>query len=174
MIAIGELRDRDTVEMALSAAETGHLVIATMSTPSGARTIDRMIDMFPPDDQPRSAPPSPARSSSSSASGCCRRPTARGMVAAAELITGGIPLWSLIRDNKLFQLPSLLQRGRAYGMIRIDDSLADLVRRGLVTREVAIAYADDPRLVDAPAAPARPPEPAPVAKERGFFGRRNG
>lgn len=174
VIAIGELRDRETVEMALSAAETGHLVLATMSTPSGARTIDRLIDMFPPDDQAQ------VRATLAGALKLVISqrllPSIDGtrMIAAAELITGGIPLWTLIRDNKLFQLPSLLQRGRAYGMIRIDDSLAELVRRGLVAKEAARAYADDPRLLDAPPTPARAPEPAPVAKGGGFFGRRNG
>jgi twitching motility protein PilT len=170
VIAIGELRDRETVEMALSAAETGHLVLATMSTPSGARTIDRLIDMFPPDDQ------SQVRATLAGALKLVISqrllPSVDGkrLVAAAELITGGIPLWTLIRDNKLFQLPSLLQRGRAYGMIRIDDSLAELVRQGLVVKDVARGFADDPRVLDAPAqAPAAAPPPA-----RGLFGRRNG
>lgn len=172
VIAIGELRDRETVEMALGAAETGHLVLATMSTPSGARTIDRLIDMFPPDDQAQ------VRATLAGALKLIISqrlvPTVDGsrLVAAAELITGGIPLWTLIRDNKLFQLPSLLQRGRAYGMIRFDDSLAELVRRGLVEREVARTYADDPRLpqLDALDQPAPPPEAPAAPQQRGFLG----
>jgi twitching motility protein PilT len=167
VIAIGELRDRETVEMALSASETGHLVIATMSTPSGARTIDRLIDMFPPDDQAQVR---------ATLAGALKMvisqrllPTIDGsrMVAAAELITGNIPLWSLIRDNKLHQLPSLLQRGRAYGMIRIDDSLTALVRRGDVSEQLAKSFADDPRQVSAtppaPEVPAGAAPPAPAA-----------
>lgn len=161
VIAIGELRDRETVEMALSASETGHLVIATMSTPSGARTIDRLIDMFPPDDQAQVR---------ATLAGALKMvisqrllPTVDGsrMVAAAELITGNIPLWSLIRDNKLHQLPSLLQRGRAYGMVRIDDSLTALVRRGDVSEQVAKSFADDPKQVTA--TPQQPDAPAAAA-----------
>lgn len=147
VLAIGELRDRETVEMALSAAETGHLVMATMSTPSGAKTIDRLIELFPPDDQAQ------VRATMAGALKfvVSQRlvPTVDGkMVAAAEMITGNIPLWKLIRDNKLFQLPSLLQRGRAYGMLRVEDSLADLVRHGRITMEVARAFADDPKGLD--------------------------
>ncbi|WP_053335462.1 type IV pilus twitching motility protein PilT [Plesiocystis pacifica] len=147
VIVIGELRDRETVEMALQAAETGHLVIASMSTPSGAKTIDRLIDMFPPDDQ------SQVRSTLAGALKIVVSqrlvPAADGtrMVAAAELITGNIPLWSLIRENKLYQLPSLLQRGRNYGMIRVEDSLNELLAQGVITEAMAKHYADDPRSV---------------------------
>lgn len=171
VIAIGELRDRETVEMALSASETGHLVVATMSTPSGARTIDRLIDMFPPDDQAQVR---------ATLAGALKMvisqrllPTVDGsrMVVAAELITGNIPLWSLIRDNKLYQLPSLLQRGRAYGMIRIEDSLNALVRRGEVAEALAKSYADDPKQVSANPAPEAPnPMQAPQAGASGTSG----
>jgi len=159
VIAIGELRDRETVEMALSAAETGHLVLATMSTPSGAKTIDRVIDMFPPDDQ------SQVRATLSGAlklvisQRLLRRADNRGLIAAYEMITGNIPLWTLIRDNKLFQLPSLLQRGRNYGMIRLEDSLRELLTQGIITEDEARLYAEDPRaLAPPPVAEAAPPK----------------
>ncbi len=147
VIAIGELRDRETVEKALEAAETGHLVFATMSTPSGASSIDRLIDMFPPDDQ------SQVRATLAGALKfvVCQRLVARrdgrGLVAATELLSGGMALWSLIRDDKLFQLPSLLQRGRGFGMIRIEDSLNALVEAGTITIDTAKRHADDPRLI---------------------------
>jgi twitching motility protein PilT len=182
VIAIGELRDLETVEMALSAAETGHLVIATMSTPSGARTIDRLIDMFPPSVQ------SQVRST---LAGTLKLVISQRLVpsrdrrrrhVAVELITGNIPLWALIRDNKLYQLPSLLQRGRAYGMLRIDDSLNELVASGKVDVEEAKRFADDPRAIGvaapqppqapgAPGAAARPPAPK-RAGIGGLFGQR--
>ena len=141
VIVIGELRDRETVEIAMTAAETGHLVMATMSTPSAAKTIDRLIDMFPPDDQ------SQVRAS---LAGALRAivaqrlvPTKDGKVAPAiELLTGVLPLAVLIRDNKLFQLPNLMQRGRSLGMIRLDESLIDLVKRGKISEETALANAD--------------------------------
>ncbi len=163
IIAIGELRDRETVAMALEAAETGHLVLTTMSTPSAPRSIDRLIDMFPPDDQQQ------VRATLAGALkyivGQRLLPSADGtrLVAAAELITGNVALWTLIRDNKLYQLPSLVQRGRAYGMIRIEDSLRELVRRGAISHESARLYADDPRALgdspDAQPPPASPPGP---------------
>jgi len=153
VIVIGELRDVETVEMALSAAETGHLVIATMSTPSGAKTIDRLIDMFPPEDQ------SQVRATLAGALKIIVSqrlvPTADGtrQVAAAELITGSFPLWNLIRDDKLFQLPSLLQRGRSFGMIRIEDSLRALIDSQTITLEAALRVTSDPKALQATGAP---------------------
>ncbi len=176
VIIIGELRDRETVEMALSAAETGHLVIATMSTPSAGKTIDRLIDMFPPDDQAQVR---------ATLAGALKMIIAQRLVpsvdgqhlhAAAELITGGVALWSLIRDNKLFQLPSLQQRGRNFGMLRIEDSLNALLEQGVISRETAEYFANDPRTIGQKPVVSLPPEAAdnttPDSK-RGFFGRKN-
>ena len=159
IIAIGELRDRETVEMALTASETGHIVLATMSTPNGASTIERLIDMFAPEDQ------SQVRATLAGALKLVISqrlvPVRDGSrhVAAAELITGNVPLWTLIRDNKLYQLPSLLQRGRGYGMIRVEDSLNDLLERGVIDEETARAYADEPKNI---AGANRPGATAPV------------
>jgi twitching motility protein PilT len=142
VIVIGELRDRETVEIALTAAETGHLVIATMSTPSAAKTIDRLIDMFPPDDQAQVR---------ASLAGALRFIVAQrllpnaentGVVPAVELLTGVLPVAALIRDNKLYQLPNVQQRGRAFGMIRFDDSLIELARTGRISEETAVRAAE--------------------------------
>ncbi|HEY4180161.1 MAG TPA: PilT/PilU family type 4a pilus ATPase [Kofleriaceae bacterium] len=142
VIVIGELRDKETVEIALTAAETGHLVLATMSTPNAAKTIDRLVGMFPPEDQQQVR---------SSIAGALRAivsqrlvPTiAGGVTAAIELVTGVIPLAAMIRDDKLFQLPSLLQRGRSFGMIRLDESLMELVRSGRISTETALATTEN-------------------------------
>ncbi len=163
VIVVGELRDTETVRMALSASETGHLVIGTMNTPSAAKTIDRLIDLFPPADQ------SQVRLT---LAGGLRLivsqrllPSVDGsrMHAAAELLPGGIALWSLIRDNKTFQIPSLQQRGKGFGIIRIDDSLAELVRAGAVSREAALVIAENPDELDAVLAGKRQPIAAPEA-----------
>lgn len=138
VVVVGELRDTETVQMALSASETGHLVLGTMNTPSAAKTIDRLIDLFPPADQ-----------------GQVRMTLAVGLrlivsqrlvptpdkkvVVAAELLPGSIALGTLIRDNKTFQIPSLQQRGRALGIIRLEDSLVELVKAGKITIESARA-----------------------------------
>ena len=180
VIAIGELRDRETVEKALEAAETGHLVFATMSTPNGASTIDRLIDMFPPDDQSQVRATLAGALKFVVSQRLIARADGKGQVAAVELLTGGMALWSLIRDDKLFQLPSLLQRGRGFGMIRVEDSLNALLASGLITEASARQYADDPRMIGqmAPAASAsagRPAAPDKAARKgggRGLFSRK--
>lgn len=145
VIVIGELRDKETVQMALSAAETGHIVLSTMSTPNGAKTIDRLIDLFPPDDQAQVR---------STLAGGLKMIIAQRLVPSAdgrrrhlapELITGSMPLWSLIREDKLVQLPSLMQRGRGAGMIQVETSLSALLEAGDITEETARRYADDPK-----------------------------
>jgi twitching motility protein PilT len=175
VIVVGELRDTETVRMALAASETGHLVISTMNTPSAAKTIDRLIDLFPPGDQ--------AQVRTTLAGGLrlvvSQRllPTANGdgVVAAAEVLPGSVALWNLIRENKTFQIPSLQQRGKSLGIVRLDDSLAELVRAGRVTLETALSYAEAPddleqqitassRTPAAPEPPKRPP-PGQTAKD---------
>ncbi|MEO6774033.1 MAG: PilT/PilU family type 4a pilus ATPase [Kofleriaceae bacterium] len=178
VIVIGELRDRETVEIALTAAETGHLVLATMSTPSAAKTLDRLIDMFPPEEH------SQVRAS---IAGALRAIVAQrllpaiggGVVPAIELVTGVLPLAVLIREDKLFQLPNLLQRGRSFGMIRFDESLGELVKAGKITEATALANADAKANLA-----AQLKGPAPVAsvtppaglKNRlgGLFGKKDG
>ena len=138
VIVVGELRDTETVQMALSASETGHLVLGTMNTPSAAKTIDRLIDLFPPADQ--------GQVRMTLAVGLrlivSQRlvPTTDGkVIVAAELLPGSIALGTLIRDNKTFQIPSLQQRGKAFGIIRLEDSLVDLVKAGRITADAARA-----------------------------------
>jgi twitching motility protein PilT len=164
VIVIGELRDRETVEIALTAAETGHLVITTMSTPSAAKTIDRLIDMFPSEDQPQVRASLGGALRAIIAQRLLPRADRRGVVAAVELLTGVLPLIALIRDNKLFQLPSLMQRGRAFGMLRLDDSLADLVRTGVVAEDMALRASDNKRDLAAMLRPPERPTPPPGAK----------
>ena len=178
VIAIGELRDRETVEKALEAAETGHLVFATMSTPSGASTIDRLIDMFPPDDQSQVRATLAGVLKFVVSQRLIPRKDGDGRVVAVELLTGGMALWTLIRDDKLFQLPSLLQRGRAFGMIRIEDSLNELLASGEISMEVAKQFADDPRALgdSTPGQPQPPPSPERGKKRpvRNLFSKKGG
>jgi twitching motility protein PilT len=182
VIVIGELRDREAVEIALTAAETGHLVLATMSTPSAAKTIDRLIDLFPPEDQQQVRITLAGALKFVLAQRLLPNAAGDGFVAAVELLTGVPPLWALIRDNKLFQLPSLQQRGRAYGMIRLDDSLMDLVRAKKITEETALSFAENKKDFSAllragnqPPAAAPPVTSAPrlgdlASRARGLFG----
>ena len=116
-------------------------------------------------------------------------PTVDGlrMVAAAELLPGSIALWTLIRDNKTFQIPSLQQRGKGAGILRLDESLFDLVKAGKVTKEAALAVAENPDDLEAilsgkRAAPGAAPAPPPKAEPAGgllgkagqLFGKRGG
>jgi twitching motility protein PilT len=169
VIVIGELRDRETVEIALTASETGHLVLATMSTPSAAKTIDRLIDMFPPDDQSQVRASLGAALKAIVAQRLLPNAQGTGVVAAVELLVGMLALSNLIRDNKLYQLPNLMQRGRAFGMIRLDDSLLELVRAGKLAEDVALRAADNKKELQAALHPAAP-EPA---KRGGLFGRKD-
>ncbi|WP_257453548.1 type IV pilus twitching motility protein PilT [Archangium lipolyticum] len=170
VILVGELRDTETVRMALAASETGHLLISTMNTPSAAKTIDRLIDLFPPGDQAqvRMTLASSLRLIVSQR----LMPSADGqsLVAAAELLPGSVALGNLIRDGKTYQIPSLQQRGKGLGIVRFDDSLADLVRAGKTTLEIARSYAESPDEVEAmvtgkrPGAPPEPPPPGDGAR----------
>ena len=144
VIVVGELRDTETVRMALAASETGHLVLGTMNTPSAAKTIDRLIDLFPPGDQPQVRMTLAGGLHLIVGQRLLPAADGRGMVVAAELLPGSVALWSLIRDNKTFQIPSLQQRGRGFGILRLDESLADLVRAGRVTLAAALAVAENP------------------------------
>ena len=171
VIVVGELRDTETVRMALAASETGHLVLGTMNTPSAAKTIDRLVDLFPPGDQQQVRMTLAGGLHLIVGQRLLPSTDGRSMVAAAELLPGSISLWSLIRDNKTFQIPSLQQRGKGFGILRLDESLADLVRANRITLEMARTVADDPDDLDemlaAKEAAARPPPPEPPKKEAG-------
>jgi twitching motility protein PilT len=149
VIVVGELRDVETVRMALAASETGHLVLGTMNTPSAAKTIERLIDLFPPADQPQVR--------LTLASGL-RLIVGQRLVpnhdrsrvhAAIELLPGSTPLSGIIRDSKTFQIPSLQQRGKPFGIIRLDDSLADLVTTGRVRADDVLPLAQNPQELEA-------------------------
>jgi twitching motility protein PilT len=176
VIVVGELRDTETVRMALSASETGHLVLGTMNTPSAAKTIDRLIDLFPPADQSQVRLTLAGGLRLIVSQRLLPSVDGRRMHAAAELLPGGVALWSLIRDNKTFQIPSLQQRGKGFGIIRIDDSLADLVRAGAVSREDAFVVAENRDELDAvlagrraPAELSAPPHEAKPNAAAGLF-----
>jgi twitching motility protein PilT len=160
VIVVGELRDTETVRMALAASETGHLVIGTMNTPSAAKTIDRLVDLFPPADQ-QQVRMTLAGGLHLIVSQRMVPATDGKLAAAVELLPGSIPLWSLIRDGKTYQIPSLQQRGKGFGIIRIDDSLADLVKAGRVTLQNAMAVAESPDELDAIVSGKRAPAPPP-------------
>jgi len=145
VIVIGELRDLETVSLAITAAETGHLVMATLHTNNTIRTINRILDVFPPKQQPQIR----AMVSESLRAIISQRlvATADGKrrVPALEILFVKPAISNLIRDQKTFQIRSILQTGRAEGMCLLDDSLLDLVKVGTITKEAARRICDDPK-----------------------------
>lgn len=145
VIVVGELRDLETIALALTASETGHLVLSTMLTANAQLTVERIVDSFPSREQPRiravlgdvlraviSQQLVPTRGE-------------EGLALAAEVLLGTLPLATLIRERRTFQIPSLIQTGKNLGMQRMDDSLAGLVAQGRVRGSVAALQATEPR-----------------------------
>jgi twitching motility protein PilT len=160
VIVLGELRDRETIALAVTAAETGHLVIGSMNTASSSRAISRILGAFPPAQQAQVR----AMVSESLRGVITQRlvPTLDGGRAAAlEILVVTPAIANLIRDDKLFQIRSQLQTGRAAGMRALDESLRELVLAGRVAPEEAKLLADNPALI--PAAPSSPPRPPGAA-----------
>ncbi|HEX3555103.1 MAG TPA: type IV pilus twitching motility protein PilT [Thermoanaerobaculia bacterium] len=145
IIAIGELRDLETISLALTAAETGHLVLATLHTNNAIRTINRILGVFPPSqqDQIRTMVSESLRAVVSQR--LVPRADGNGRVPALEVLVVNKAVGNLIRENKTFQIKSVLQTGASHGMCLLDASLADLVKKGSIHREEAMKQADEPQ-----------------------------
>jgi twitching motility protein PilT len=133
IILVGEMRDLETIRLALTAAETGHLVFGTLHTSSAAKTIDRIIDVFP------AAEKTMVRSMLSESlraviSQTLLKKTGGGRTAAHEIMIGTPAIRNLIREDKVAQMYSAIQTGQAVGMQTLDQNMQDLVQRGLVSR----------------------------------------
>jgi twitching motility protein PilT len=136
IILVGEMRDLETIRLALTAAETGHLVFGTLHTTSAAKTIDRVIDVFPAEekDMVRSML---SESLQAVISQTLLKRINGGRVAAHEIMIGTPAIRNLIREGKVAQMYSAIQTGAAQGMITLDQTLKDLVAKHVVTRETA-------------------------------------
>ena len=143
MIVIGEMRDRETMSLALTAAETGHLVIGTLHTNSAIRTINRILGVFPPNQQAQIR----TMISESLRAIVSQRlvPTKKGdrRVPALEILIVNKAVANLIRESKTFQIRSILQTGVSHGMCLLENSLTDLVKAGTITREEALLNCED-------------------------------
>lgn len=142
VIMVGELRDLESIRLAVTAAETGHLVLGTLATSSGPKTIDRIIDSFPSDEQNQIR----AMLAEGLRSVITQKllPTVddKGLVLAAEIMIGTIPLANLIRSEKTFQIPSVMQTGKALGMQSMDDAIQRLLQEGKITKQTAMEHAE--------------------------------
>jgi len=143
VILIGELRDLETISVALTAAETGHLVFATLHTQSAAQTIDRVIDVFPPHQQDQVR----VQLASTLRGVVCQtllpKASGRGRVVATEIMMMTPAIGNLVREGKTYQIASSMQAGRDLGMHTMDQKLADLVNTGVVTHKAAMEKVHD-------------------------------
>jgi twitching motility protein PilT len=142
ILLVGELRDLETVAIAIETAETGHLVFGTLHTTTAASTIDRVIDQFPSDRQSQIRLMVSESLRGVIAQTLCRK-VSGGRVAALEVLITTHALSNLIREGKTFQIPSMMQVGRATGMVALNDALMELVTKKLVAPDEAYAKAVD-------------------------------
>jgi twitching motility protein PilT len=140
VILVGEMRDLETIRLALTAAETGHLVFGTLHTSSAAKTIDRVVDVFPAaeKDMVRAMLSESLRAVISQT---LLKKTGGGRVAAHEIMIGTPAIRNLIRENKIAQMYSAIQTGAQFGMQTLDQNLLELVKKNVVTRQEARAKA---------------------------------
>jgi twitching motility protein PilT len=143
VILIGELRDLETISVALTAAETGHLVFATLHTQDAGQTIDRIIDVFPPHQQGQVRTQLAATLQGVVCQTLVKRATGSGRAVATEVLVTTPAISNLIREGKTYQIRSALQAGRAAGMHTMDQHLADLVNSGVVTYGAALEKVHD-------------------------------
>jgi twitching motility protein PilT len=144
VILVGEMRDPETIGIAITAAETGHLVLATLHTSSAAETIDRIIDVFPPHQQQQVRLQLSTTLQGIMAQQLIPRADGRGRVLAAEVLVATPAIRNLIREAKTHQVPAQIQTGGRYGMQTRDTALRDLFRAGLISREEVLSRATDP------------------------------
>lgn len=143
VILIGELRDLETISVALTAAETGHLVFATLHTQDAPQTIDRVIDVFPPHQQGQVRAQLAATLQGVICQSLVKRADGNGRAVATEVLVTTSAISNLIREGKTYQIISMMQAGRAQGMHTMDQHLADLVKAGTVTYQAAMEKAHD-------------------------------
>src|SRR5262249_38960509 len=138
VILVGEMRDLETISLAITASETGHLVLGTLHTTTAATTVDRIINSFPADQQGQIRMMIAAPLKAVTAQPLLPRRDGRGRVAAFEILRNTPNVAGLIREGKSFQLPTAMQTGSAVGMTLMDNSLLQLVQKGVVDPKVAM------------------------------------
>ncbi len=143
VILVGELRDLETISVALTAAETGHLVFATLHTQDAAQTIDRVIDVFPPHQQGQVRAQLAATLQGVVCQTLVKKASGRGRVVATEVLVTTPAIANLIREGKTYQIASSMQAGRELGMYTMDQHLAELVDAGKITYGAGLEKAHD-------------------------------
>jgi twitching motility protein PilT len=147
VILVGEMRDLETMEAAITAAETGHLVFATLHTTGAARTVDRIVDAFPTDQQEQIRTQLASSILAVISQVLLVRADTKGRVACFEIMISTPSIQALIRDNKTFRITSDIQTGAKYGMMTLDSNLLSLYERGLISYGDLITIAQDPQSI---------------------------
>ncbi|WEG11459.1 type IV pilus twitching motility protein PilT [Pullulanibacillus sp. KACC 23026] len=140
IILVGELRDLDTIQTAITAAETGHLVFATLHTSDAPSTIDRIIDVFPPGQQAQIRIQLASELVAVISQRLFPTPHHDGRRAALEIMINNPAIQNLIRNEKVYQIPSVIQTSRAQGMQNMENAILDLLKEGAISREAALPY----------------------------------
>ena len=143
-ILVGELRDLETIRLAMTAAETGHLVFGTLHTSSAAKTIDRVIDVFPAEEKDMIRAMLSESLVAVISQTLCKLKDGSGRVAAHEIMIGTSAIRNLIREAKVAQMYSAIQTGNNFGMQTLDQNLTDLVRRNMISSSEARGKAKIP------------------------------
>jgi twitching motility protein PilT len=149
VILVGEMRDLETIRLALTAAETGHLVFGTLHTSSAAKTVDRIVDVFPAAEKDMVRAMLSESLKAVISQSLLKKKDGSGRVAAHEIMIGTPAIRNLIRENKIAQMYSSIQTGQAVGMQTLDQCLVDLVKRNMVDSEEARPYAVNKDLIPA-------------------------
>jgi twitching motility protein PilT len=140
VILVGEMRDLETISLALTAAETGHLVFGTLHTSSAPKTVDRVIDVFPPAQQAQVRAMFAESIQAVISQALFKRKDGKGRIAAFEIMLGTPAIRNLIREAKIAQIPSIMQTSRQIGMQTMEVAVQELVAKNLVTREEVAFY----------------------------------
>jgi len=147
VIMVGEMRDLETISLAITASETGHLVLGTLHTGTAARTLDRILDVFPVDQQEQIRIMISESLRGVISQQLIPRADGAGRVLALETLTNTPAVSNMIREARTFMLPGIIQTGRKQGMQLMDDALIELHAKGLITAEEALARADQKEIV---------------------------
>lgn len=155
VIVVSELRDLDTIRIALTAAETGHLVLSTLHTPDAPQSIDRLVDVFPSDQQPQIVAQLAGVLEAVVSQRLMPRADGHGRVLASEVMRTNHGIRHCIRERKLEQLVGLMEISRRDGSHTFDESIMSLLEQGIITREQALHHCREPRNFAVPEQPSK-------------------
>ncbi|WP_035767776.1 type IV pilus twitching motility protein PilT [Butyrivibrio sp. NC2002] len=149
VILVGEMRDLETISTAITAAETGHLVLSTLHTIGAASTVDRIIDVFPPHQQQQIRIQLANVLEAVISQQLIPNPSGDGRRAVFEVLHVTSAVRNMIREGKTHQLITIMQTNKKLGMITMDDAIVEMCRSGLISRDMAVQYAQDPDIIQA-------------------------